>query len=278
MLERTLEPRDLTVSDPTSSVRRPGPSTARDIAGRSWGSTYSAMGPVVALVLGCFFGPLLGAAPATAAPPPQIAFEGNVVRGTRIAPGGDVLVVGISHESLPFEARRFTYVEILIDGDQDGAVDYELANPVSSGSVWAVVDLTSGKWAIAAPAGSPMRAKPGRGVIPPGAGGPARSLIDAGEMLDFFVARAGTGAWRITAGDGGGADQGGEDDGLIEVDLAAAAPLGTTAAFDALAAGDVILTFDPRRLEFSAGRVRPGKGGPELADVTGGEGDEGGVS
>ncbi|MCP4201517.1 MAG: hypothetical protein GY769_06230, partial [bacterium] len=194
----------------------------------------------------------------------------NVVRGTRIQPNGEALVVGISKENLPFKARLITYAEILVDANGNGVVELKLENAVSSGSVWAVADLSSGKWRVAGPDGSPMRKKQARGAVGRDGFGSLNRLVDQTQSLAFFVARAGVGAWRGVAADGGPTDLGAPDDRSVEVDLGGLLPIGATTEFDELAPGDLILAFHPQRLEFSAGRVR----GNGLSDITDGEDEQ----
>ncbi|MFQ5528681.1 MAG: hypothetical protein ACE5GX_20800 [Thermoanaerobaculia bacterium] len=213
---------------------------------------------------------LLTASAAIASPPPRIDFDGNIVRGSRIQTGGEALFVGIAKEPRPFEARFATYAEILVDADHDGVIEFELDGPVSPGSMWAVSDLSSGKWVLHGPPDSPMRQRTGRGRIQRDQFGSLKRLTDDGDTLEFFVARAGVGAWRCGAGDGAAMDLGADEDGRIDIDLGGLVPIGTTEEFVELQPGDIVFAFDVRRLEYSAGRIR----GSALADVTDGEGEQ----
>lgn len=229
--------------------------------------TFDKASLVVALL--AFGATELAADTALTMPRPTLEFDGNIVRGVHIQAGGEALVVGISKEHLPFQARLVTYAEILVDADGDGAVELKLDNPVSAGSVWAVADLSTGKWHIAGPKDSPARKRRGHGSISKDGYGSLRRLIDQAHELEVVVVRPGTGAWRCVAGDGGPDDRGASNDGLVDIDLGGMMPVGTTEEFDELEPGDIVFAFEQRRLTFSVSRVL----GASLQNVTDGEGE-----
>src|SRR5882757_8391617 len=92
---------------------------------------------------------LLMAVPADAAV--RITFRESSVTATGIRPGGNALwfVHSVTEFSgSPMSSRK---VEVTNDGDRDGAV--MLATKAKPSSVWVVVDITTGEYAVARPNG-----------------------------------------------------------------------------------------------------------------------------
>ena len=82
------------------------------------------------------------------------------------------------------------------------------------------VDLTTGAYALAAPAGSAVRPL----SLPAGAfrsasGAGSDSLADRRGLLEVLLVRPGQGAWQQTVADGGAADEDGQGDGAVQFSL-----------------------------------------------------------
>jgi hypothetical protein len=125
-------------------------------------------------------------------------------------------------------------------------------------SVWAVADLVTGAFAIAAPPGFVLREIefPGNGFAA-GAPGRVNRLRHPKASLDLLMIRPGVGAWRLRAHDTGLADHDGEDDDRVLTDLDDLEPLepGGPEPPERYAREDVVVVVDPEDLTYYATRL-----------------------
>jgi hypothetical protein len=143
-------------------------------------------------------------------------------------------------------------------GSEDDPGAEVAPSPVPPRSVWAVVDLTTGDYALAAPQGSDLRQvdAPSRGL-----GAAARFLDQDGRYLDVLLIRPesgpdgveAAGLWGLRVGDGGEQDADGVADSRISLAFAELWPLADSPpAPEALAPKDVLLGVDPENLQIYA--------------------------
>jgi hypothetical protein len=114
------------------------------------------------------------------------------------------------------------------------------------------VDLSSGAFAVAAPAGYPItRAKrPSRAGL--GQGDQPDELVDDRAFLIGLVVRPGTGAWAFSGGDGGPRDEDGKNDGHLRFALDKFDPLpGSPAAPAKINGQDLWFVVDPLAMEIA---------------------------
>lgn len=183
---------------------------------------------------------------------PSLAFEPAAVVASGVTPKGKVVWFSVARELADYAATIVRRDQVVEDEDGDGKVRLEVGKPVPVQSVWIAVDLTSGAFAVAVPEGSiasempqPGR-NPGRGE----AGKPEWVEVDR-QYLELAVVRPGLGAWALTLGDGGGADEDGATDGSITASLARMRSLGASpAAPDRFSPRDVVAVVDPNRMQY----------------------------
>lgn len=220
-----------------------------------------ALAPVLALAF------LLPAAAAAEDPPPDIlieppylTFEELAVVAGNVTPKGQVAWFSVAREALEFEAAVVRREAVLTDEDEDGIVRFEMEKGVPLRSIWVVVDLTSGEFALGTPADYPIEKGQGVGDVldvgSKGATGKLDLLVGRREMLEVFVARAETGAWAATAFDGGEMDQDGEATNSVAMEPAGMEPVADSPpAPEELLPGDVVVTIDPNTMDVAAFRV-----------------------
>ena len=92
-------------------------------------------------------------------------------------------------------------------------------------------------------------------------GGAPDLLQDRRELIEVLLVRPGQGAWELTVGDGGPADEDGTGDGHLQASFSRMNPLASLAAPSApakLAAGDLLVVVDPETLEVSVTQLGAG--------------------
>ena len=196
----------------------------------------------------------------SASAPPELAvsFEEAAVAVSDVTPGGNVAFFSVAR------VPRGTYNEVvrraqivLADPLGEARFDLEDGEPVPLKSVWAVVDLSSGAYAVAAPEGFHLTeiGFPGHG-FEVGAPGLVNRLRQRFNWADSLLARPGVGAWRYRGADGSPDDEDGQANGALVTGLDSYQPLGTSPEPpDRFAADDVLVVVDPLDLRFYATRL-----------------------
>jgi hypothetical protein len=163
-------------------------------------------------LLACGIAVLVTGAAFAAAPQLAIGFSANTITVTGVAPAASVYLYGISRETaggfVSVVPRNIT----LRDDDRDGRIDWRLDSDVALRSIWMAVDLTTGAYAAASPDGYPStRVQLSSDHLKKSFGSDITQLAFGGTLVEFIVARPGTGAWRGMAGLHGPDDEGTDD-------------------------------------------------------------------
>lgn len=206
----------------------------------------------------------LGTGPARAQPPAAptvLEIDESTVNVRLASKGGNVVLFGFAHEEKDYVTTLVRREEILEDTDRDGKVSLDLGYPVPVASIWVGIDLQTGDSGVAAPAGRPWREL----VLPPPAIAPNLRALDLElRMLEVLLVRPGVGAsaggvWGMRVGDGGEADEDGEQDGTLRAALADMWSVGDSALPPAeLSEGDVLVLVDPLDLRVVVVRLAAG--------------------
>jgi len=195
----------------------------------------------------------------SATPELTLSFEDLAVVAQDLTPGGDAVFFSVARIPRGYynQVERFRSLELV---DSFGEARYSPETDDGSPplkSVWAVVDLSSGAYAVGAPPGFVLQqvAFPGKAfeVGPPGL---VNRLRQRFSFIDMLVVRPGVGAWWLRAHDTGPHDHDGADDDVSTTDLEDLEPLGASPAPPGrFVAGDVLVVIDPRTLRFYATRL-----------------------
>src|SRR5437870_7873071 len=106
---------------------------------------------------------LLSALPAAAAIRGQV--EGQHLRIFGADPSGTVVVVAAIRETSNTHPVSLDRVVRTLTGDAAGDADFDYGRAIPVASIWAVVDQSSGSYAIVTPGDYPRREKPFTGSI-----------------------------------------------------------------------------------------------------------------
>lgn len=149
--------------------------------------------------------------------PPAIGFNGSGVAITGLAPGGPAIVFSVDrgHRGAMEGYTRHDYRLSAADAAGNARV---ILPSVPQISLWCVVDLTTGAYATAAPAGYAMRRLPFPANALRGASNAQLNRLRLkDEFLEVLWVRPGVGAWRASVGDGGLSDEDHAVDGHLSI-------------------------------------------------------------
>ncbi len=202
--------------------------------------------------------PIFALRAASSAPELAVSFEESAVAVTEVTAGGDVVFFSVAREPQGFFQRVVRRVGV-VAADALGEARLEPDPPgVPLKSVWAVVDLATGRYGVAAPAGFSLREVPFPGkALEAGAPGIVNRLRNQADAVDLLVVRPGVGAWTLSTWDLASEDHDGEDNDQV------LASLGDLQAVEAsgpppperFARDDVVVVILPETLRYYATRL-----------------------
>jgi len=164
------------------------------------------------------------AAHGVAAAAPALGFGAQGVTGSGFSPGGQVVWFGSARMVAEDYYLTLAHFQSVTLADAGGAARYDLGNPLPPASVWVAVDLTTGAYALATPTGAPPRLAD-LPTLRVGSGATSDLVGDRRQLVAALLVRPGLGAWELTVGDGGPADEDGAGDGHLQFSLARMRPL-----------------------------------------------------
>ena len=203
----------------------------------------------------------LAATPLAAAPPqgsgPVVTFEKNALVATGTTPNGRVVFFGETLDDAPYTEIAYGHREHIIVADAAGLARFNLGADLPTLSLWAVVDVNSGSYTVAAPPGQTLKElKVPPGLFKKGLNGNLTDLDVPFEMTSTLVARPGNGVWKLFNAEGGPGDQPGHGRGRTVSSIAQFKSLldqnGPPAKFEK---GDVVIVIEPRFLFYYVVKV-----------------------
>lgn len=158
------------------------------------------------------------AAAAGAQPSVTFSSDSRHVLASSITPGAQVAVFGVGRDQTGFDSIVRRWSAAVTDSDNNGSIDFDATRVVPWKSIWAVVDLQSRQYAVAAPDEFPIVApeipiafEPN--VLP-------HRLVVTGTRANVLYIPPGGGALKIVTADGETKDLDGEENGKTSVALA----------------------------------------------------------
>lgn len=197
---------------------------------------------------------LLAAASTSAQPAVSFSDDGVTLSG--LTPGGPVAWISVSLEPTGVMNRVVPRQGYDGDLDYDGIVTIPLGSRPALRSTWAVVDVTTGAYAVGTPedfVSTPIvpgdRLQRARGL---------RKALDALEIerneVHILGVRPGVGAWTLQATEGSSVDRDSMNDQMLTVRFADLVSLGDVALAPptSLQSGDVLIVIDMELLSHFA--------------------------
>jgi hypothetical protein len=180
---------------------------------------------------------------AMAQTPLSLVFEPQAATVAGATPGGDVIFWSVYRERLARISTRVGQLGDRVTADASGAARLDLGRDVPGLSVWAAVDLASGRTALGSPGGFQWaEIDPNGRRIDKALG---RLAVDR-HSLSVLIVRPGVGSWQLNVFDGGALDEDGAYDGSLRASLSAFLPDRKSGhAPPQFQTGDVVVAVDP---------------------------------
>jgi hypothetical protein len=147
---------------------------------------------------------------------------------SELTPGATIVWFGVSQRPMGFTSQIERTAVLLTDTDRDGTITYVPEQGIPPRSVWAAVDLATGLFATGTPERFPRQPQPLLEGNFTGAPGQLQKVTCRTAFSEFLLVRPGTGAWTLTAADGGPGDEDRRPNNSILHGLDLVTPVGTT--------------------------------------------------
>lgn len=190
--------------------------------------------------------------------PLRLDFDGEAVVVRDLEPGAEVVYFSVSRSVKAFVPRTERRADRHLDEDNDGEVRISLDQAIPAKFFAVAVELSSGRFAVLTPQGSPAReiAFPADSF----GQGPGRRfdrLEDRGDYEELLLVRAGLGAWTLTTGDGAATDESPSSDGMVRTSVSSMQPVGDSGPPpDEYESDDLLVRIAPRAgMEYYTARI-----------------------
>lgn len=195
-------------------------------------------------------------------PPLVVSLGAQGVHIEGVTSGGQVALVGRMREASREMLVRMTEVHELLRDAGSGAVDYDLGRPLPFRSIWAVVDVATGRYAVVTPPGFERQEVPFPATVVKNtpAGDIDDELLNDRFVLDMLWVHPGEnnqgGAWFARVADGGATDLDAKNDGKTLSGTSQFRALGNgDAPPKKIKKGDILVMIDPFEMQFCATEV-----------------------
>ncbi|MBV9495391.1 MAG: hypothetical protein JOZ54_14175 [Acidobacteria bacterium] len=192
------------------------------------------------------------APPQGSAPVLKIGEKSVTIAG--LTPGGMGVILMMSREPDVF-ITRFQQRNAAVTADKEGAAEWIADVAITPHSVWAIIDVETGRYAITCASGDckPLEqaldsARFFRGNL----ASEAKGIDVPMEMAHVYFIRPKAGIWRASVSDGNDQDEDGSKDGKARISLGKFKEFtGENPPPDTFQKGDVLIVFQPLSLNFA---------------------------
>ena len=196
--------------------------------------------------------PELGRASWAQAPPggPTLVVSSQAVMASGMTPGGTVVWLGLARKVVEYEAV-FVRRHGIVQADALGNAQLPVTEAVPYQSIWLAIDLATGGYATASPAGfAPLSLPLGPEALEVRGSGVADRLADVADYAEVLLVRPGKGAWGKAVARGGADDEGNPGDAAFRLPFDELDPVPGTVdpAPGKLSARDLVFVLHPRAM------------------------------
>jgi hypothetical protein len=179
-----------------------------------------------------------------------ISLHDKTVTTTGVAEGHTIAFLSVALRPMETHSRLEAHDVVLADDDRDGVLTWTLRDDLPLRSMVTAVDLTTGDYVVSFSEGYTMPVRP----LPTPADVRSTYLEAPAQMAEALYVTPGSGAWRITVGDGGETDADGARNGKVRLESAQFRAIAGDGK-PRLKTGDTVIIVDERKMELYAGRV-----------------------
>ncbi len=189
----------------------------------------------------------------------KVEIQADRVVAFGLTPGGQAVWFAVSKERAEWMAKIVRY-DRLVMADPSGDSAFVPDAKVSPVSVWAVVDMTTGAYAMQTHSGMPTHLVSFPSAALKAEEGGDYSVSDSRQALEVLLVRPGEGAWRLSLADGGPDDGDGAPNRVLVPNARSFHSLmPDKAPLKGFHKGDVMLAIDPVTFDHYAGQIGPPK-------------------
>ena len=210
------------------------------------------------LSLGLVFVIAAGLYAAQTTAPPVLTLSGSSIVVSSITPRGSVFAYGFAREPRGWWVQLVQRATQLVDTTGTGQVQWTIDKPVPLRSTWFAVDMTSGLYAVANPAGHrttevTLDSKHLKSDV----GNEVTQLSFPGSSVQFVVVRPGVGGWAAMVLAGSSLDES-KQQGWVSLSTANLQPIGGTTdpVPKKLKKGDVVFILNSWRATYGITAVK----------------------
>jgi hypothetical protein len=190
----------------------------------------------------------------TTPPGPVLSVAATAVVASGMSPGGAVVWLGMARR---IEAYEPIYVRRhgIVQADAKGQAELPVTEAVPRHSIWLAVDLKTGAYATASPAGfAPLAFTLSPEALEVRGAALADRLIDTADYAEVLLVRPGKGAWGKAVGHGGIDDESATGEAVVKLSFDKLLPVpGTVEPAPAkLNAKDLVVVLHPRAMAIAA--------------------------
>jgi len=188
---------------------------------------------------------------------PVITFGETSVSASGITPGKSAVFFAVGRQANGYDQSLIRWTYVVNADSKDGTVTLDLKRSIPTMTVWAVVDLTDGRFSIALPHGFYARQMPftARVFRRSTAGASLDQIGFDHPVIEVLYVQPGGGAWRWSAQDGRGMDKDGPNGVTLIAIGEGAAVDGKGATARELLPGGTLIAVDWYKMQYFAAHL-----------------------
>jgi hypothetical protein len=156
---------------------------------------------------------------------PSLVVAADAVTAAGMTPGGDIVWLAMLRKVVEYEAVYLRRQGVM-QADAQGVAQLPVAEAVPPQSLWIAIDLKTGAYAMASPAGfSPLLFDLVPEALNVRGDALADQLVDVADHAEILLVRPGKGAWGKGVGRGGADDDSSPNDAAYKLSLDKLEPL-----------------------------------------------------
>ena len=185
-----------------------------------------------------------------------VKIDGSHVTVTGATAGGKVAFFGVGRFVKQYRVSVRRFDKIVADDDKDGTVVLDIGEKLPWKTIFAAVDVNTGRYGLTTTADFPLMPIPFKKEIMVANKGQLDHLLIEHRFCEMALVRPGVGMWGQVLADGNKFDEDEHSDGKVTVNVARSIGVeGNVPAPSKFDKGDVLVLIDPNRMQVYAVEV-----------------------